>query len=90
MNIAKLLKNFLEITHKDCLDIDSINAIFGVLERSDENGWCSVESIFVNDDNDLIAFTRDYDGKENDVILYLSIEEEEKLINYMTNYSVFI
>ena len=90
MNIAKLLKNFLEITHKDCLDIDSINAIFGVLERSDENGWCSVESIFVNDDNDLIAFTRDYDGKENDVILYLSIEEEEKLINYMPNYSVFI
>ena len=90
MNIAKLLKNFLEIAHKDCLDIDSINAIFGVLERSDENGWCSVESIFVNDDNDLIAFTRDYDGKENDVILYLSIEEEEKLINYITNYSAFL
>ena len=90
MNITKLLKNFLEITHKDCLDIDDINAIFGGLERSDERGWYSVESIFVDDDKDLIGFTRDCDGSENDVILYLSIEEEEKLINYMTNYSVFI
>ena len=90
MNIVKLLKNFFELTGKECLDIDNINTIFGGLKRSDERGWYSVESIFVNDDNDLIAFTRDYDGKENDVILYLSIEEEEKLINYMTNYSVFI
>lgn len=90
MNIAKLLKNFLEITHKECLDVDEINTIFGGLERSDERGWYSVESIFVNDDNDLIGFTRDCDGGENDVILYLSIEEEEKLINYITNYSVFI
>jgi len=89
MNIVKLLKNFFELTGKDCLDIDNINTIFGGLERSDERGWYSVESIFVND-NDLIGFTRDYDGGENDVILYLSIEEEEKLINYITNYSAFL
>lgn len=89
MNIVKLLKNFFELTGKDCLDINNINTIFGDLERSDECGWYSVESIFVNDD-DLIAFTRDCEGGENEVILYLSIEEEEKLINYITNYSVFI
>ena len=89
MNIVKLLKNFFELTGKECLDIDEINTIFGGLERSDERGWYSVESIFVND-NYLIGFTRDYDGNENDIILYLSINEEEKLINYITNYSAFL
>lgn len=90
MNITKLLKNFFELTDKECLYSNEINTIFGGLERSDERGWYSVESIFINDNNDLVGFTRDYDGKENDVILYLSIEEEEKLINYITNYSAFL
>lgn len=90
MNITKLLKNFFELTDKECLDINEINIIFGGLERSDDRGWYSVESIFINDNNDLIGFTRDYDGNENDIILYLSINEEEKLINYITNYSAFL
>ena len=85
MNVVKLLKNYFETSGKDCLDADDIKAIWGILERSDENGWRAVDSIFIHEgSDDLVAFTVDEDGGEDDEILYLTVQEDEALINWLT------
>lgn len=80
----KLLRNWFNIKNKTELNLIPI---FGSpIECSDERGIYYIEEIFFDNDKDLCAWCTDIDGGEFELSgVFLSKEDEIKIINWLTN-----
>lgn len=84
--VTDKLEEYFEKTGLDYLNDNQLADIFDneYMEISDEDGWRCVTDLWV-DNNSFVANTVDRYGGDHEEIVYLTRDEEEKLLRWLNN-----